>query len=157
EFKSDLNYGSASEGAIQLPNTYSGLAVESAGLGKQFGAQWAVTDLALEVEQRAIYGLLGPNGAGKTTAIRLMLGLLQPSRGPIPLPGGAAPTHHKAAAETAAPLPEPPPTSDHLPGHENLDSPRRLLGLPVSELGRVLDAVDMTSAAHRKVGHYSLG
>jgi ABC-2 type transport system ATP-binding protein len=57
-----------------------GAVVSIAGLSKHYGAVVALDDLSLELEGGAI-GLLGPNGAGKTTLIKLMLGLLEPTRG----------------------------------------------------------------------------
>lgn len=56
-------------------------------LGKQFNGQWAVKDLNLEVESGEIYVLLGPNGAGKTTTLKLIAGLLHPTRGEIFIEG----------------------------------------------------------------------
>jgi ABC-2 type transport system ATP-binding protein/ribosome-dependent ATPase len=56
-----------------------------------FGGFSAVDGVDLAVENREIVGLLGANGAGKTTLIRLLLGLLHPSRGTVQL-FGAAPT-----------------------------------------------------------------
>ena len=41
----------------------------------------AVKDLSLHVEKGDIFGFLGPNGAGKTTTIRMLDGLLTPTRG----------------------------------------------------------------------------
>lgn len=51
------------------------------GACKWFGSLHAVDELTLSVAAGEIYGLLGPNGAGKTTALRMLAGLLQPSRG----------------------------------------------------------------------------
>ena len=45
------------------------------------GEKYAVNDLTFSVEQGRIYGLLGPNGAGKTTTLRLLSGLMTPTRG----------------------------------------------------------------------------
>jgi ABC-2 type transport system ATP-binding protein len=50
-------------------------------LGRDFKTVTAVDDLTLEVPAGAVFGFLGPNGAGKTTTIRLLLGLLEPTRG----------------------------------------------------------------------------
>lgn len=50
-------------------------------LTKYYGKTVGVEDLALEVEEGEIYGFLGPNGAGKTTTLRMLMGLIQPTRG----------------------------------------------------------------------------
>jgi len=55
--------------------------IRTTGLSKQYGNQYALRDLNLEVQQGEVLGYLGPNGAGKTTTIRLLLGLIAPSAG----------------------------------------------------------------------------
>ena len=65
------------------------LAVEAAGLTKVFQDFWgrprakAVNDLDLAIRQGQVFGLLGPNGAGKSTTVKLLLGLLYPTRGSL--------------------------------------------------------------------------
>jgi ABC-2 type transport system ATP-binding protein len=56
-------------------------------LTKRFGDFTAVDSISLDVQRGEIFGFLGPNGAGKTTAIRMMLGLLQPSSGTVEVLG----------------------------------------------------------------------
>jgi ABC-2 type transport system ATP-binding protein len=56
-------------------------AVRTEGLTKYYGRQRGIEDLDLEVGPGEVFGFLGPNGAGKTTTIRLLLGLLRPTRG----------------------------------------------------------------------------
>jgi ABC-2 type transport system ATP-binding protein len=53
------------------------------GLSKRFNDKWALKDLNLEIGAGEIFVLLGPNGAGKTTTLKLIAGLLQPTRGSI--------------------------------------------------------------------------
>ena len=50
-------------------------------LGRDFKTVTALDELTLEVPPGIVFGFLGPNGAGKTTTIRLLLGLLEPTRG----------------------------------------------------------------------------
>lgn len=133
------------------------MAISTTGLGKRFGERWAVSDLHLEVAEGAIYGFLGRNGAGKTTTIRLILGLLRPTSGAVRVFGCDVAANRIAAARSTGALLEARATYDHLTGWENLDTTRRLLKLPRGEIDRVLEAVDMRDAMHRKVGHYSLG
>jgi ABC-2 type transport system ATP-binding protein len=48
---------------------------------KRFGQTVALDDLTMNLERGEVVGLLGPNGAGKTTALRILLGLIQPTEG----------------------------------------------------------------------------
>lgn len=56
-------------------------------LYKRFGNVWAVNDLSLSLPPGEIFVLLGPNGAGKTTTLKLIAGLLHPTRGTIRIQG----------------------------------------------------------------------
>jgi ABC-2 type transport system ATP-binding protein len=55
--------------------------ISTEGLSKSFGEVHALKSLDLRVPQKSIFAFLGPNGAGKTTTIKLLLGLLKPTRG----------------------------------------------------------------------------
>jgi len=56
-------------------------AIETTGLTKYYGPVRGVEDVELNVRPGQVFGFLGPNGAGKTTTIRLLLGLMRPTRG----------------------------------------------------------------------------
>jgi ABC-2 type transport system ATP-binding protein len=56
-------------------------AIRTEDLTREFGSLRAVDGVSLEVPSGSIFGFLGPNGSGKTTTIRLLLGLLEPTRG----------------------------------------------------------------------------
>jgi len=55
--------------------------IETFGLSRSFGNNIAVEDLTLTVEPGEILGFLGPNGAGKTTTIRMLAGMIAPTKG----------------------------------------------------------------------------
>jgi ABC-2 type transport system ATP-binding protein len=55
--------------------------IETEDLTRRFGRKEAVAGLTLRVPSGSIYAFLGPNGAGKTTMIRLLLNVLEPTRG----------------------------------------------------------------------------
>lgn len=55
--------------------------IETNGLTKYFGGRCVVDGLDLKIERGSIFGFLGRNGAGKSTTIRILLGLLEPTRG----------------------------------------------------------------------------
>ena len=61
------------------------VAVDS--LSKRFGATAAVAELSFAIAPGEIYGLLGPNGAGKTTTLRILAGILLPTRGRVEVVG----------------------------------------------------------------------
>jgi ABC-2 type transport system ATP-binding protein len=64
-----------------MEGTGDDYAIETMGLTKSYGGVKVVNDLNLKIPQNSIVGFLGPNGAGKTTAIKILLGLTQPSSG----------------------------------------------------------------------------
>src|SRR3954471_6484377 len=55
--------------------------IRTRGLTRYFGAKPAVYELNLQVPPGSVFAFLGRNGSGKTTTIRMLLGLLQPTRG----------------------------------------------------------------------------
>ncbi|MDQ6925817.1 MAG: ABC transporter ATP-binding protein [Candidatus Eremiobacteraeota bacterium] len=63
------------------------LAVVTRGLGKRYGAQTALRELALQVPRGAVFLLVGPNGAGKSTTLKLLLDLVRPDEGDAELFG----------------------------------------------------------------------
>ncbi len=62
-------------------------AINANHIFKEFGAFTAVKDVSLQIDYGHIYGLLGANGAGKTTTIKMLCGLLSPTRGEMSLGG----------------------------------------------------------------------
>jgi ABC-2 type transport system ATP-binding protein len=73
------------------------LAIEAHDLTKSFGSFVAVDRADIEVRRGTIFGFLGPNGAGKSTAIRMLAGLLRPTRGSIVIEGIDVRTHPERA------------------------------------------------------------
>ena len=55
-------------------------------LTKQYGKKTAINNVDLKVPDKSIYGFLGPNGAGKSTTLKLLLGLIKPTKGHIEMP-----------------------------------------------------------------------
>jgi len=66
-------------GSVTVPG--NGFVVEVEHLTRVFGAFTAVDDVSLSVRRGEVFGFLGPNGAGKSTTIRMLCGLLRPTRG----------------------------------------------------------------------------
>jgi ABC-2 type transport system ATP-binding protein len=63
------------------------VAIGAKDLVKEFGAFTAVKNVSLQIRNGEVFGLLGANGAGKTTTIKMLCGLLDPTRGKIELAG----------------------------------------------------------------------
>jgi ABC-2 type transport system ATP-binding protein len=125
-------------------------------LTKHFGPVAAVDQVTFSVEQGSVVGFLGPNGAGKTTTLRMLLGLVTPTSGTATINGRPyrelpQPRHIVGAVLEA---------SNPYPGRSARDHLRieALAGnAPRSRVDEVLDLVDLTEAAGRRVGQYSLG
>lgn len=139
--------------------------VQTAGLTKVFKDFWrrdrvvAVRDLNMEIFPGEVFGLLGPNGSGKSTTIKMLLGLLYPSRGRIAM-FGRAPTDVKVKSRIGF-LPEESYLYRFLDARETLDYYARLFRLPAKvreeRIDRLLEMVGLAHEAKRRVGEYSKG
>ncbi|MGD9519790.1 MAG: ABC transporter ATP-binding protein [Armatimonadota bacterium] len=118
-----------------------------------------VEDLTLEVEEGQIFGLVGPNGSGKTTTLKLLLGLVFPTRGSAQVLG--FPIGHPAYKERIGFLPEGPYFYDHVTAPELLRFYGGLFGMGGSALERriqeLLELVGMWDRRHIRVRNYSRG
>lgn len=132
-------------------------AIETEGLTRRFGRHLAVDGVSMTVPERAVYGFLGRNGTGKTTTLKMLLGLLRPSAGSARIRGVDVASDRMGAARLTGSLLEAHGFYGNLTGRENLDLTRTLRRLAASEIDRVLEVVDMTDNARRRVGDYSLG
>ena len=113
-----------------------GFAVEATALVKDFGEKRAVDGISLRVPTGSIYGLLGPNGAGKTTALRLMLGIIDPSSGSRRLLGCDRPLD---VAREVGYLPEERGLYPSMTAREAIAFMGALRGLPLAEGRRRAD------------------
>jgi lantibiotic transport system ATP-binding protein len=131
--------------------------IETEGLTRCFGKRLAVNGVTMTVPEKAVYGFLGRNGAGKTTTLKMLLGLIRPSAGSAAIGGIDIANDRIGAARKVGALLEAHGFYGNLAGHANLDLTRRLLKLPLSEIDRVLEVVDMAEHGARRVSDYSLG
>jgi ABC-2 type transport system ATP-binding protein len=130
--------------------------IEVRNLTKRFGSVLAVDDLSFTVDAGTVAGFLGPNGAGKTTTLRMLLGLVQPDTGTATINGKAyrdlaEPLHQVGAVLEA---------SGFYPGRtarSHLRVQAMLSQADPSRIDDVLELVDLTGAADRRIGGFSLG
>jgi ABC-2 type transport system ATP-binding protein len=119
----------------------------------------AVRDLNLQVSAGQIYGLLGPNGSGKSTTLKIILGLVSPTRGRSEIFGRDGSL--VASREAVGFLPESPYFYKYLTGAETLRFYGKLCGLRGAKLrnrvDELLKLVGLTSARDRRLGGYSKG
>jgi ABC-2 type transport system ATP-binding protein len=130
--------------------------IEFKNLTKRFGAIQAVTDLSFEVAPGRVTGFLGPNGAGKSTTLRMLLGLIRPTAGDATFDGRHYDQLEEPSTKVGALLEE---TSFH-PGRSGRNHLRVLAaagGHPESRIDELLDLVQLTPAANRRVKGYSMG
>ena len=140
-------------------------AVEAVGLTKVFSDFWfraravAVDAIDFRIEPHEIFGLLGPNGSGKSTTIKMILGLLRPTRGRLQVLGHA-PEDVRVKARIGY-LPEESYLYRFLNPLETLDYYGKLFGLDRSmrkrRCGELLEMVGLNRVAHRPVGEFSKG
>jgi len=126
-------------------------------LTKKFGKQTSVSGLEMKIKKGQIYGFLGPNGAGKTTTIRMLLGLIKPTKGDIQLFGQDIRKHRLQILRRIGSLVESPSYYGNLTGRENLEVIRRVRDLPEARIAEVLEIVRLSKVADRLAKEYSLG
>lgn len=119
----------------------------------------AVEDLSLTVKAGEVYGLIGPNGSGKSTTMKVVLGLMQASKGSTKVFG--ADSGSVASRQDVGFLPENPYFYKHLSGEETLKFYGKLCGLRgrllKDRVDEMLAMVDLENARTRRLGGYSKG
>jgi ABC-2 type transport system ATP-binding protein len=120
---------------------------------------YAVKGISFEVQQDDIFGFLGPNGAGKTTSIKVLTGLIRPSRGQVRMFGRDV--EDLEVRRRLGFLPEQPYFYDYLTPVELLDHFGRLFGVPRAERARrieeLLASVGLRDARSRTLRKFSKG
>ena len=119
----------------------------------------AVRDLNLLVETGEVYGLLGPNGSGKSTTLKMILGLVSPTRGRTQIFGRDS--SEVATHQSVGFVPENPYFYKFLTGAETLRFFGKLCGLHGWDLAdrvqELLDLVGLTEARNQRLSTYSKG
>jgi ABC-2 type transport system ATP-binding protein len=151
--------------AIAMPAAPGEVVVSVRGLTKVFKDFWnrpkarAVDNVDFEVRRGEVFGLLGPNGSGKSTTVKLLLGLLYPTKGHIEV-FGHSPRHVSTKARIGY-LPEESYLYRYLNSHETLDFFGNLFQLSKRERDRraeqLLEMVGLGKTRTRAIGEFSKG
>ncbi len=135
--------------------------IELHHLTKQYANLTAVNDLCLQVHRGELFGFIGPNGAGKTTTIRMIGGLLAPTRGRVIIDGIDMAREPERAKKRIGLIPDRPFLYEKLTGMEFMQfiagfydvAPERLS----AEADQLLARFSLGSRSHERIESYSHG
>jgi ABC-2 type transport system ATP-binding protein len=125
-------------------------------LVKQYGKQQAVAGLSASIMAGRITGFLGPNGAGKSTTLRCLVGLSDPTSGSAVILGAPYRDLENPLSRVGTVLDS---RGFHpaLTGRQNLKVVAAAAGIEDSRVDEVLELVELTDAANKRMKNYSLG
>ncbi|HEY3055756.1 MAG TPA: ABC transporter ATP-binding protein [Thermoanaerobaculia bacterium] len=132
-------------------------ALSAKNLTKIIGDRTIVDDVSFDVSAGEVFGFLGPNGAGKTTTIRMLVGLIKPTRGTVEICGLDIRRHFEEAMRCVGCIVENPDLYRFMTGRENLEHFARMLRVQNGDIERVASLVAMSHRLDQRVGTYSLG
>jgi len=131
------------------------------GLTKYYGSKPAAKDITFEVQKGEVFGLLGTNGAGKSTTIKMLCGLLKPTRGLIKIGDIDLNRQPLKAKSLMGYLPENPLIYDKLTGAETLELIGKLRKLSNEMIEQRVKSypktLDREEQIYHEVGTYSKG
>src|SRR5881394_1419153 len=133
--------------------------IEISALGKSFGEFTAVRDLSFTVQPGEVLGLVGPNGAGKTTTLRVMAGIIPPTRGNVRIGGHDIAEEPIQAKQQLAFFPDEPRLFDYLTVRQHLAFVARLYGVKDHEARSLplLEELEIADRANHLPGELSRG
>ena len=153
------------QSVVRSPQTNGETVVSVRGLTKVFKDFWgrpkarAVDNVDFDVRRGEVFGLLGPNGSGKSTTVKLLLGLLYPTKGHLEIFGHSA--RHVQTKSRIGYLPEESYLYRYLNSRETLDFFGNLFQLSKGErenrAEQLLEMVGLNQTRTRAVGEFSKG
>lgn len=132
--------------------------VKTDSLTKRYGENYSVNNLNMTVKEGRIYGFLGPNGAGKSTTLKMLLGLVHPTKGEIDIFGQRLTSKNRIEMlREIGTLIESPSYYGHLTAKENLKISAMMLDVPDKNIEEVLRIVRLDKQQSKKTSAFSLG
>jgi len=135
--------------------------IEIKGVSKKFKDKTIIHNLDLSIKKGEFYALIGPNGAGKSTLIKLLSGLLQPTKGEILLDGINIVENPKEAKALIGYIPDEPTVWDGMTGFEFMNFVGALYNIPASQrekdIKKLLKIYKLTGTEHQLYQDYSRG
>jgi ABC-2 type transport system ATP-binding protein len=128
---------------------------------KKFQDKTIIHSLDLSIKKGEFYALIGPNGAGKSTLIKLLAGLLQPTKGEIYLDGISMIENPKEAKAIIGYIPDEPTVWDGMTGLEFLNFVGALYNIPATErekdIKKLLKIYNLAGTENQLYQDYSRG
>jgi ABC-2 type transport system ATP-binding protein len=132
--------------------------IETFNLTKKFNNLTAVEGLCIQVNKGEILGFLGPNGAGKTTAIRMITGIIAPTKGYAVVAGIRTDKEIEKLHEIIGLLTETPGFYERLSARDNLLYFARFYDIDAdSQVDKYLQKMGLWERRNDKVGTFSKG
>jgi ABC-2 type transport system ATP-binding protein len=135
--------------------------LEAVNLTKRYASLPAVQDLSFSLKPGQVLGCLGPNGSGKSTTVKMLTGLLQPTRGTVRFDGHNLQDNLAAYRSRLGYVPEDAHLYPFLTGWEYLELVGTLRGMERFELSKKIDSLlqlfSLHPNRHASIGSYSKG
>src|SRR5260370_1653146 len=135
--------------------------LEAVHLTKRYASLPAVQDLSFSLRPGQVLGCLGPNGSGKSTTVKMLTGLLQPTRGLVQFDGRNIQDNLAEYRKLLGYVPEEPNLYPYLTGWEYLELIGTLRGMAKADLARKIDSLlelfSLHPNRHTSIGSYSKG
>lgn len=127
-------------------------------LTKKYGNNTAVNNVNMKIKKGDIYGFIGRNCAGKTTMIRMITGLVTPTRGEISLFSLKGKNNINDGLPRIGSIIEQPALYPNFTAFENMELRSKLLGIPDKNvIVSILETVELSDVGKKKVKNFSLG
>lgn len=130
------------------------MVIQSRGLTRQFGALTAVNELDIDIYRSEVFGFLGPNGAGKSTLIRMLVGLMTPTRGTAKVLGYEIPKDANKLRSQIGYMTQKFSLYEDLSVGENLDFAAQIYGLSgqskKKRIAEILEDFDLVEMRDKK-------
>lgn len=127
-------------------------------LHKNIGRSHIIKNLNFDIRPGEVFGFIGPNGAGKTTTIRMMVGLLNITKGDVVIQGHSIKDDYTKAISEVGAIVENPEMYPFMTGLQNLKHFARMSeGVTSERIKEVIGLVGLEKAIKTKVNKYSLG
>ncbi|WP_426348994.1 ATP-binding cassette domain-containing protein [Alloiococcus sp. CFN-8] len=132
--------------------------LQTFNLTKNYGRSIAVSSVNMRVKKGDIYGFIGRNGAGKTTMIRMITGLVKPTKGEIELFSQKGEKNFNSRLNRIGSIIEHPALYTEFTAYENMELRGKLIGIPDKKIiDSILETVELSNTGKKKVKNFSLG